>query len=207
MQRDVRYSIDELAALTGTTARLVRHYVQERLLPNAENPGRGAFYGRQHLDALKAIQILKFERRSKLHEIAPILTDRERVRALAQRFDEVHTSHSRSLPADLAGFAEATLKRLRNQGARGGMGVQPEEPMFLNRDHDTWARRSPGEAIDVEPDSPLSPPPHLLRKIEAWNRVSISDGVELHVRMSGGLNEEALERAIKAFRSELLREF
>lgn len=51
-----RLSIDQLATLTGLTARTVRYYIQQGLVSRPEGAKRGAYYGRQHLEQLLFIR-------------------------------------------------------------------------------------------------------------------------------------------------------
>jgi DNA-binding transcriptional MerR regulator len=50
------FDIDELAALTDTSVRTIRFYIQEGLLPRPLSLGRGARYAGEHLEALLAIR-------------------------------------------------------------------------------------------------------------------------------------------------------
>ncbi len=47
-----RYSIDELALLTGLTKRTIRYYIQIGLVERPEGVRRGAFYTDRHLEQL-----------------------------------------------------------------------------------------------------------------------------------------------------------
>ncbi len=48
-------SIGELADAAGITARAVRFYVQQQILPKPIGRGRGSHYGEAHLDRLRRI--------------------------------------------------------------------------------------------------------------------------------------------------------
>jgi DNA-binding transcriptional MerR regulator len=54
-----RYTMADLEAETGLTARTIRFYITEGLLPAARGRGVGATYGPSHLLRLKAIGLLK----------------------------------------------------------------------------------------------------------------------------------------------------
>src|SRR5688500_14962404 len=56
-----RYTMGDLEAQTGLTARTIRYYITEGLLPAAKGRGVGATYGPGHLLRLKAIALLKGE--------------------------------------------------------------------------------------------------------------------------------------------------
>ncbi|MBK6803293.1 MAG: MerR family transcriptional regulator [Novosphingobium sp.] len=51
-----RLSIDQLATLTGLTARTVRYYIQQGLVSRPEGAKRGAFYERRHIEQLLLIR-------------------------------------------------------------------------------------------------------------------------------------------------------
>lgn len=51
-----RYSIDELSALAGVTARTVRYYIAQGLLDRPAGEKRGAHYLRQHLEQLLLVR-------------------------------------------------------------------------------------------------------------------------------------------------------
>ena len=50
------FYIEELAALAATPVRTIRFYIQEGLVPRPSGAGRGARYGREHLETLLAIR-------------------------------------------------------------------------------------------------------------------------------------------------------
>ena len=51
-----RLSIDQLATLTGLTARTVRYYIQHGLVSRPEGAKRGAYYERRHVEQLLLIR-------------------------------------------------------------------------------------------------------------------------------------------------------
>ncbi len=62
------YTIGDLAVLGGVSRRTVRYYVQEGLIPPPAGLGRGAHYGKAHLDALLRVKSMQ-ERGLLLEEI------------------------------------------------------------------------------------------------------------------------------------------
>ncbi len=63
-QRPVRYTIADLERETGISARTIRFYITEGLLPPAYGRGPSATYDTAHLLRLRYIQLLKDERLS-----------------------------------------------------------------------------------------------------------------------------------------------
>lgn len=51
-----RLSIDQVASLTGLTARTVRYYIQQGLVSRPEGAKRGAYYERRHVEQLLLIR-------------------------------------------------------------------------------------------------------------------------------------------------------
>ena len=51
-----RLSIDQLATLTGLTARTVRYYIQQGLVSRPEGAKRGAYYEQRHIEQLLLIR-------------------------------------------------------------------------------------------------------------------------------------------------------
>ena len=51
-----RLTLDDLASLTGTTARTVRFYIQQGLVSRPEGAKRGAYYLRRHVEQLLMIR-------------------------------------------------------------------------------------------------------------------------------------------------------
>jgi len=61
MEEKKRYSIEELAQVTGVTRRTVYFYVQRGLIPRPLGVGRGKHYTDEHVESLLRIQALKRE--------------------------------------------------------------------------------------------------------------------------------------------------
>ena len=59
MADEKRYSISELAELTGISRRTVRYYVQRKLIPPPLGAGRGHFYTDAHVKRIGKIRNLQ----------------------------------------------------------------------------------------------------------------------------------------------------
>lgn len=68
MPEPYRYTIADLEARTGLTARTIRYYVQQGLIPPAHGRGPTATYDESHMLRLQAVEALK-EQRLSLSEI------------------------------------------------------------------------------------------------------------------------------------------
>lgn len=117
-----RYSLDELAALAGVTARTVRYYIAQGLLDRPEGEKRGAHYLRTHLE-----QLLQVRR-----------------------------------------WSDAGLSLERIRELRAGAAQDP-------------------------PPRPVQP-----GTVEVWSRVTLVDGLELHVEPSrAGLDPQQLRELVR----------
>jgi DNA-binding transcriptional MerR regulator len=92
-RRKARFHVEgmtaaQLGAKVGVSARTVRFYMAERVLPSPEFRGAATRYGREHLACLAAIRGLQRERRMSLPAIRQYLrdTNREEVERVAAGF-------------------------------------------------------------------------------------------------------------------------
>ena len=77
MTSEARYSLEELGDLAGVPPRQVRELVRLGILPSPSSRGRGASYGADHLDRLRAWKVLR--------EQAPAKTTNEQLRVALNR--------------------------------------------------------------------------------------------------------------------------
>jgi DNA-binding transcriptional MerR regulator len=91
-----RYSIEDLAELTGFTRRTIRYYIQEGLLEPPAGRGRGGFYFDSHLDQLRQIRSLQ-GRGLRLKAIAEVMSGKDMPRIAAQALREAAAPAEREL--------------------------------------------------------------------------------------------------------------
>lgn len=91
-----RYSIEDLAELTGFTRRTIRYYIQEGLLEPPAGRGRGGFYFDSHLDQLRQIRSLQ-GRGLRLRAIAEVMSGKGMPRLAAQALEEAAAPAEREL--------------------------------------------------------------------------------------------------------------
>ena len=72
-----KYTIDDLAELTGFQRRTIRYYVQEGLIDPPAGRGRGGFYYDNHLEKLRLIKVYQ-EKGIRTSAIAALLKKEER---------------------------------------------------------------------------------------------------------------------------------
>lgn len=117
-----RYTLDELAALAGVTARTVRYYIAQGLVDRPHGEKRGAYYLRRHLEQL----------------------------LMVRRWSD----------------AGLSLERIR----------------------------------ELLAGAPEDPPPRAVRPgtVEVWSRVTLADGLELHVEPSrAGMDPQQLRDLVR----------
>lgn len=150
------YSLDELAREVGVTARTVRYYIAEGLLPPPDSIGRKARYSRDHLDRLRVIGQLKEqylplkEIRARLAEMTP-----EEIRQSAR-------DHERRAASPAVSSDDASISHVLEESA----------PEYTVR-----ARQaSPRARTQASPETrswkriPISGEAELLISEEAWDR-------------------------------------
>lgn len=156
MDEDTRYDLNELSSRAGVSPRTVRYYIQLGLLPSPGS-GPGVRYGRGHLDRLRLIRLLQGQHLP-LHEISARLAalDDEQVNAAVDDATRAQSQKTNSA----AEYIRAVIAR------------QPTAPY----EHRPGTVRVPsGKSGD-----PVPAPPDARR--ENWERIALTEDIELHVR-------------------------
>jgi DNA-binding transcriptional MerR regulator len=171
MSESEGYSIEALEARTGVSARTIRFYISQDLLPGPRTRGRGAAYDEEHLARLKLIQRLRGER-------MPLFDIRDRLTGLSA--------------ADIGGLLDEEERRheVLEQAASS---TSPKDYIstLLAR-----AREDRGEAIT--PGSSSSAPAGSSQG-QKWERWELMPGVELHVRSDVKVQQARLIRRLLEF--------
>lgn len=158
-----RYRLAELADVSRVTPRTIRYYIAEGLLPAPIGAGPAAIYTATHRDRLALISVLK-DRYLPLREIGP---------RLATLTDEEVRTELRQLTA---------VEPLRGEKTPPGEGGAVE--LFDNVTGQARHKAvSPPVSAGVPTQPQSLPTPHqpaLAR--DHWERITLADGVELHVR-------------------------
>lgn len=181
------FDLNDLCQQSGVTARTVRYYVQQGLLPSP-GLGAGARYGQGHLARLRLIRRLQAEH-------LPLAEIRRRLEALDD--DAVQALLERPATAGGAPVNSAVDYVRAVLGGPSADGPAHDRPPAL-----------------PEPPAPPSPSPRtgpMLRPAAAeraqWERIALTPDVEVHVRrpLSREDNrrlERLLEKAQELFRGE-----
>lgn len=182
MPADQEHSIAELADLAGVTPRTVRYYISIGLLPAPGQAGPRTVYGHGVLQRLRLIRRLQ-EDHLPLGEIGT---------RIAGMDDAAVDS---ALAADHAAPADSALdyiRRLRTGQASPDRTTIPQPPALAT-------------AMSVPATPQPGTDPGATQRTQ-WERVALSDSVELHIRRPlGRLDNKRVERLIRIGR-EILEE-
>lgn len=185
MPTDQEFAIGELADLAGVTPRTIRYYVSIGLLPAPEQAGPRTRYTDGHLKRLHLIRRLQ-------RQHLPLAEIGERI---ARLDDEAVDA---ALDADVAPKpADSALDYIHR--IQGGPPPTPSERQ------EVMPNQLRAEVRSVaEPRPPRYAPPLDTRT--RWERVPLSESVELHIRVPMGKRKhQQIERLIRLGR-ELLEE-
>jgi DNA-binding transcriptional MerR regulator len=179
---DQEYTIAELADLTGVTPRTVRYYVSIGLLPAPGQVGPRTVYGHGILQRLRLIRRLQ--------------ADHLPLGDIGSRMAGMDDAAVDAALADQSGPADSALEYIRRLRA-GHVGPASGTP----------AR--PAAALAVPAPATAQPGAGTATSTTQrtqWERVALSDNVELHIRRPlGRLDNKRVERLIRIGR-EILEE-
>jgi DNA-binding transcriptional MerR regulator len=150
------FDLAELATSAGVTARTIRYYVQQGLLPSPPTRGPGTRYDQSHLDRLQLIKQLQ-------RQHLPLAEIRRRLESLDDEAvrDLVVTTAEQRMPSSSA------LDYVREVLSSNPVAPAPAAvPAML-------ARSAIPGLSDAVPSTPTR---------SQWDRVVLAPDVELHVR-------------------------
>ena len=161
MPTEQEYAIGELAELAGVTPRTIRYYVSIGLLPSPEQAGPRTRYTEGHLQRLRLIRHLQ-------RQHLPLAEIGEQIARLDD--EAVEAALDGDVVAKPADSALDYINRIR--------AGQPTEPGAKEvTPKDDWASaQRPAEPY------PAKPPKAQLDTRTRWERVPLSESVELHIR-------------------------
>ena len=189
---DQRLRLRELAQRTGLESRTIRHYISIGLVPPPLSKGRDARYGKEHLERLQAIRVLR--RKLKLEEIRDLFHT-QGIPKVADTDGEDGLLLQESAQGYLASVKERFLSTTTRR-------PQSSHPPAMSASRGTMADWDSQEGADsaVPPspaDAEFSNPPldqligllkqggskHLVpRRGQPWHVIEIVPGMELHVK-------------------------
>ncbi len=189
------FDLQELASQAGVTARTIRYYIKQGLLPSAESRGPLTRYGAGHLDRLRLINRLK-QGHLPLSEIRLRLEDLddEAVRRILE-----NASPRKPQRSAAAYVRDVLAQRTRHPDASSSFPSLHQVPVASTR-----LVASPSEAYGGSADEQENTLHGSRVKSEprsTWERIGLSPDIELHVRrpLSRQQNHQ-LDQLLKAAR-------
>ncbi len=141
-QDEARYTIDELAALTGVPSRTIRFYQSKCALPSPVRRGRKAYYGEAHVERLELIARLQ-DRGLQIRAIRNLLDQLDAGRTSMEDWfgfeAELRTPWSEDVPALLS---ESEI-RARLEDRPPGLLAALVKTGLLEREANQYLVRSP----------------------------------------------------------------
>jgi DNA-binding transcriptional MerR regulator len=164
------YSINELAQKANVSVRTVRFYINEGLLPAPATRGRYTVYNDEYLDRLELIRRLK-------DAFLPLKEIRHTVTPLS--WQEVQ--------AALADLRKRESENLMESSLPAPSGRRIEERKSSALDYITGLLSSPPVSRPLPPRQAAPAPSadmdfSLSPDQEAWRRVRLAPGIEIHLR-------------------------
>ncbi|MEO7665061.1 MAG: MerR family transcriptional regulator [Candidatus Limnocylindrales bacterium] len=224
MNQPYRHSLAELARTAGVTPRTVRYYIAQGLLGGANEPGPGAWYDADHLARLRLIRELQ-------RQHLPLSEIRARIAGLTGEEIGRVLEESTAKAAEPSSSALDYIRGLLGPAPTMGRVVAPSAPASsapapVPTPVAALRRMSLATTVEDMPASmpltspvPESPPLLLERAVIAttedtprtnapersqWDRIAISDDIELHVRRPlSRLDHRRVERLITIARQVL----
>jgi len=188
------YTLEELAELTGITARTIRSYIEKGLLPGPGSTGPKARYSDDHLEKLRTILHLRHSKRLALGDIRQLLLTlsdealrqvRKQGQLGVEEFSDVSSALDYIRRVATEG-TESPQPRRRTRAAPR-QPVKAEGPVY---DLLKSLRRLVGKEIKVT----------RRARAEGWRRIEVTPDFEIHVR---GLPEPEIREIEKI--ADLLR--
>lgn len=178
-----KLTLEDLVNMSGLPLRTVRFYMQEGLLPGPDTRGKNARYTEEHLQRLEWIQRLK-EHYRPLREIRILLNNMTpvEIKALLEGQDKMqeYLSNIKGEGEDVSSkFTDAHSALDYIRGIEGkSPTIQDISRPSLDPKGSLSAPVSPSSGKRVHRSSPS-----LDHFPESWQRITISDGIELNLRM------------------------
>jgi DNA-binding transcriptional MerR regulator len=201
MVNEQGYSISELANLAGVTPRTIRYYVSIGLLASPGRAGPGTRYSDGHLQRLRLIRKLQREHLP-LGDIGSRLQDLDD--------EDVERLLETDISTATPGSALDYIRQLREEPEAGDATARDDRiagspaPARAGIEALTAALTSAPAPTAPTASTTTNEPPLTLRS--QWERVALSQNVELHIRKPlGRLEKKRVDRLIH-IAHELLEE-
>lgn len=183
MDNGQTYSIGELAELAGVTPRTIRYYTSEGLLPPPDTQGKYARYNHDHLERLQLIAQLK-SAYLPLHKIRARIErlDSAGVHAMLNELPPQQIAETRSAADYIAAvMTQQQMPQPNMPIAAPTMQAQPAAAPAVSTQRTGFFRRvAPVPRAEISAEPSVEAPSELMA--QAWERITLAPGVELHIR-------------------------
>lgn len=195
-----QYSLQDLSDLTGIELRTIRSYIQSGILQRPSSSGRGAYYGDEHLDRLKAMRVLRERERKTLDEVRGFfLTSSDyEIAAKAAELPDLPVLEPEELGSESS--AADYLKRLKESLGGSWTGEPGHRGPALKHsrgDSTPFVSGNLGplqRAISVLASLTGQTRPPSTTRHGTWSKFEIVPGVELQIDESLGLDPGEVEQ-------------
>lgn len=197
MTKEEYFTIGELAGRSGLTARTIRYYTSEGLLPPPETRGKYARYSLAHLERLREIGKLKAQ-------YLPLSVIRAQLGVEGAKPPADLAAPPQVRPIVPPGYSPTPDTRLRPSAEAE---LNAADPFRLSSTPLQTGRVEffPSNTEPVDETDELSE--DLRQALERWERVVLAPGIELHVRGSlAKRKQQQLSRMIAIARDILAGE-
>ena len=182
------FDLRELCDHAGVTARTVHFYVQQGLLPPAGAPGPGARYGAGHVARLRLIRLLQKEH-------LPLAEIGKRIKGLTDGQVQELVDEARARRDGARGSALDYIRGVLSGEPTPRLQMDSVAALAIAEPKLAMARLADD---DNDPLSTPSPPP---AERSQWERFTVADGLELHVRRPmPRLQQRKLDRLLASAR-------
>lgn len=200
------YTLEDLESMSGLSIRTLRFYIQEGLLPGPDTRGKFARYSQTHLDTIRFIERLK-----KVH--MPLKQIRHLLETMSSReIEDLLQSGTEgdiilSIPQLLFEDKEtgkqkgkqqtsSALEYIRNlESLQGSMEIKETSTRYSIPPAPSRAPAPLGEFFMIQPETGSE------ASGEAWQRIRLAEGVELHLRQPlSNEKEQAVRELIRTSR-------
>ena len=218
------WTLEELHAETGVEPRSIRRYIERGLLPGASSRGRGARYGRIHLDRLKCVEaIRKAAPQLGLDDIRQVLLslDDERIHAIGEGMESV-VAMPIGQPLPAAGPTDSvqaqmkdgldvpesvsTLDYITQVRGRAGVAIQQNSPRGSNQSRSAGSTSALDRLVKaLERGTGLDRPQRKARA-EIWLSIPVTPDIEIRARGLDDHDRQRLELAADYLREAMMRD-
>jgi DNA-binding transcriptional MerR regulator len=181
----------ELCERAGVTPRTVHFYVQQGLLPPAGSPGPGARYGQGHVARIRLIRLLQ-EQHLPLAEIA------KRIKGLTDEQIDALVVETKQRRGGGKGSALDYIRGVLTESRT------PDASRIASRAPTRGSNAALAAVASLVPGSASSAAPSIAPARSQWERYTLADGMELHIRRPlSRIEQKQFEKLMAAAREIL----